>query len=377
MPLIEIPAEDLTRQYQQIKWDIAAAIDTVLPSGRYTLGPILEAFEREFADYIGQRYCLGISSGTEALHLALVALGIGRGDEVITQANTYVATAFAISYTGATPVFVDINLDTYTMDVRQVEKKITNRTKAIIPVHLYGQPVDMDPLLDIAHRYGLRVIEDCAQCHGALYKGKKCGSFSDIAAYSFYPSKTLGAYGDGGAVTTNDPELYDKLSVLRYMGQHVKHTHEIIGYQERLDPLQAAILRVKLRHLDRWNARRAALAALYNELLSDLPVVTPKVAPYGTHVYYMYTIRTKDRDELKAYLEEHGIGTQIIYGTPVPFQPCYRFLGYREEDIPMAAKAARELLCLPMFPELREDEVARVSEVMHDFFTRRGKVGQP
>jgi len=369
--LIEIPAEDLTRQYQQIKCEIWAAMETVLPTGKYTLGPTLRAFEEEFAAYCGVKYCLGISNGTEALHLAMVACDIGPGDEVITVANTYIATAFAVSYAGATPIFVDIDPVTYTMDLSKVEEKITDRTRAIIPVHLYGHPVDMDSLLEIARRYGLRVIEDAAQSQGALYGGRKAGSLSDIGCFSFYPSKNLGCYGDGGGVTTNDPDLYEKLQVLRYMGQHVKHTHEIIGFQQRLDPLQAAILRVKLRHLDTWNGYRRRWAALYNELLVDLPVILPVESEFVKHVYYMYTIRCQERDALRGWLTEKGIGTQIIYGIPVPLQRAYRHLGYRAEDIPVAAQCAKELLCLPMFPELREEEVRAVAEAVREFYASR------
>ncbi|HID87181.1 MAG TPA: DegT/DnrJ/EryC1/StrS family aminotransferase [Anaerolineae bacterium] len=368
---LEIPAEDLTRQYQQVKYEIWAAMETVLPTGKYTLGPTLRAFEGEFAAYCGVRYCLGIANGTEALHLALAALDIGPGDEVITVANTYVATAFAVSYVGATPVFVDIDPVTYTIDPSKVEEKITDRTRAIIPVHHYGHPADMDPILEIARQYGLTVIEDAAQSHGALYKGRKTGSLADMGCFSFYPSKNLGCYGDGGGITLNDPELYDKLQVLRYMGQHVKHIHEIIGFQQRLDPLQAAILRVKLRHLETWNEDRRRWAALYNELLADLPVVLPMEKEFAKHVYYMYTIRCQERDALRDWLTARGIETQIIYPIPVPLQKAYQHLGYKEEDIPIAAQYAKELLCLPMFPELREEEVRAVAEAVREFFASR------
>lgn len=367
-PEIRIPAEDLRRQYQLIKDEVRAAIDAVLPTGKYTMGPFLEAFEGEFARYCGTEYSVGISNGTEALHLALAACGIGRGDEVITVANTYVATAFAISYVGAKPVFVDIDPASYNMDVALVERAITPRTKAVIAVHLYGQPVDMDPLREIAQKNHLWVIEDAAHSHGATYKGHKTGSLGDIGCFSFYPSKNLGAYGDGGAVTLGNDELYDRIKTLRYMGQHVKHTHEVIGFQQRLDPLQAAILSVKLRHLDEWNRLRQRWAALYDRLLVGLPVVTPKVSPFGTHVYYMYTIRTPKREALMEYLAGRGIGSQIIYATPVPMQPAYQFLGYEDSDIPVAARYAQEYLCLPMFPELTEVEVNEVAMSIRKFF---------
>jgi dTDP-4-amino-4,6-dideoxygalactose transaminase len=367
-PVFNIPAEDLTRQYQQIKWEIAAAIDRVLPSGKYTLGPIVEEFEKEFAKYCGVKHCISISNGTEALHLALKAWGIGTGDEVITQANTYAATAFAISYCGAKPVFVDIEPAFFNMDIGKIEALITNRTKAIIPVHLYGQPVDMDPLMIVAKKHGIKVLEDGAHAQGAYYKGRRTGSLGDAAAISFYPSKNLGAYGDAGCIVTNDSDFDHQVRVLRYMGQEVKHTHQIIGFQQRCDPIQAAILGVKLRYLDIWNEKRRHVARKYNELLSDLPIELPKEAEFAKHVYYMYTIRTEKRDALMDYLTAHGIGSQLIYATPVPMQPCYKELGYKDADIPIAAKYAKELLCLPVFPELSDEEIGIISNTIHQFF---------
>jgi dTDP-4-amino-4,6-dideoxygalactose transaminase len=367
-PVFNIPAEDLTRQYQQIRWEIAATVDKVLPSGKYTLGPILEYFENEFAHYCEVKHCTGISNGTEALHLALKAWKIGPGDEVITQANTYVATAFAISYCGAKPVFVDIEPDYFNMDVSKLEALINEHTRAIIPVHLYGQPVDMDPLMNLAAKYGLKVLEDGSHAQGALYKNRKTGSLGHAAAISFYPSKNLGAYGDAGGIVTNDDDFDHQVRILRYMGQEEKHTHQVIGFQQRLDPIQAAILSVKLRYLDIWNENRRKIAAQYNSLLADLPITLPKVADYAKHVYYMYTIRTPRRDALMDYLTDYGIGSQKIYATPVPMQPCYKELGYKEDDIPVSVNCANELLCLPVFPELREDEVQIISNVIHQFF---------
>jgi len=369
--LIRIPAEDLTRQYQQIRWEVAAAMDSVLPSGKYTLGPILEQFEHEFAAYCGAKHAIGISNGTEALHLALVALEVGPGDEVITQANTYVATAFAVNYCGATPVFVDIEPTYSNIDVQKVEAKITPKTKVIIPVHIYGHPVDMDPLMELARKYNLKVLEDASHAHGATYKRKRTGSLADAAAFSFYPSKVLGAYGDAGAIVTNDDELDHRLRVLRYMGQEVKHIHLNIGFQQRLDPLQAAILRVKLRHMDGWIEKRRHLASLYSQLLHDLPINLPKEAEWASHVYYLYTIRTAERDALAEYLLRHGVETQKIYHTPVPLQPCYQYLNVRPEDIPIAFDYAAKLLNLPLFPEMTEEEVTVVSKLIHDYF--RGK----
>lgn len=367
---VEIPLNDLTRQYERIKDEVHEAIDRVLPTGRYTLGPYVEQFEREFAAYCGTDHCIGISSGTEALHLALAACGVGPGDEVITVANTYVATALPITYCGATPVFVDVEPDTYNMDLNQVEAKITPHTKAILPVHLYGQCVDMDPLNELAERHGLWVVEDAAHAHGATYKGRKAGSLGHIGCFSFYPGKNLGAYGDGGAITTSDPELNDKVRVLRYVGQRIKFVHEVIGFQERLDPLQAAILSVKLKYLDEENERRRNWAAIYDDAFADLPVVTPTVADYNRHVYYCYTILVDEaqRDDFIAHLVKRGIGTFVIYPTLVPIQPCYQFLGYREEDFPVSGPQARQLLQIPAYPYMTGEEVERVVDIVSSFF---------
>lgn len=365
-----IPPEDLTRQYQQIRWEIISAIDSVLPSGKYTLGPVLEKFESEFASYCGVKHCIGISNGTEALHLALAAMGVGPGDEVITQANTYVATSFAVNYLGATPVFVDVETCYANLDVSKIEEKITSRTKVIIPVHIYGHPVDMDPLMSLAEKYNLKVLEDASHAHGALYKNRRTGSLGHAAAFSFYPSKVLGAYGDAGTVVTDDDELNHYMRVLRYMGQEVKHTHQIIGYQQRLDPIQAAVLSVKLRHLERWIEERRRIAGLYNRLLNDLPLTLPAEADWARHVFYMYTIRTSHRDALETFLAERGIGTQKIYATPVPMQPCYQYLEYTREDIPIASQYAGELLCLPVFPELSDDEIHYIAKTIREFFEK-------
>jgi len=366
-----IPAEDLSRQYQQIRWEIAAAIDRVLTSGKYTLGPIVAEFESDMAAYCGVKHCIGISNGTEAIHLALAAMGVGPGDEVITQANTYVATAFAISYRGATPVFVDVEPVYSNMDINKLEAKITERTKAIIPVHLNGHPVEMDPLMELAERNGLKVLEDAAHAAGATYKDQRTCALGHAAAISFYPAKVMGAYGDAGAVLTNDDELNHRIRVLRYMGQEVKHTHLEVGYQQRLDPIQAAILSVKLRHLEGWIEKRRYVAARYNQLLQGLPVRIPKEADHARHVYYMYTIHTSERDALADFLAERGVATQIIYPTPVPMQPCYQSLEYEDADIPVAARLAKEILSLPMFPELTDDEIEFVGASVREFFEWR------
>jgi len=368
---LAIPAENITRQYQQIKDEINAAIAEVLPTGNYVLGPNVQAFEQEFAAYCQTKYSLGISNGTEALHLALVACGVGPGDEVITVPNTYIATAFAISYTGATPVLADVDPVTFNIDLAQLEAKITPQTKAILPVHLYGQVVEMDPLMELADRHKLWVIEDAAHAHGALYKGRRAGSLGHVGCFSFYPTKVLGCYGDGGAITTNDPELYDRIKMLRYMGQYKKYVNEVIGFQQRLDELQAAILRVKLRHLEGWIEARRHWADLYTELLTGSPVTPPKAVGDVRHVYYLYPILAPRRDELMRFLIEQGIGCQIVYPGPVHVQPAYRELGYEAGDFPVTMAHLEQILCLPMFAELTEAEVRQVAEAIRTFYGRR------
>ena len=365
-----IPAEDVKRQYLLIEREVHEAINRVLPSGRYVLGPELVAFEQEFAAFCGTRYAIGVSNGTDALQLALTACEIGPGNEVITVPNTYIATVFAITYVGATPVFVDVEPGTYNLDPRLLEAAITQRTRAIIPVHMYGQPCEMEPILAIAREYGLRVIEDAAHAHGAYYRGSPAGSYGDIGCFSFYPTKTFGAFGDAGAIVTSDPELDAQLRQLRYMGQKVKHHHEIIGYQKRMDELQAAILRVKLPHLNEWIARRQAIAARYRELLSGTPLVLPYVALDRTHSYYLYTVLAPQREELQNYLAQQDIGNQIIYPFLVPDQPAYRDQVFRCGPIPVARALMGQVLSLPMFPELRDDEVERVAMAIHDFYGR-------
>ncbi len=368
-----IGSGELERQWQEIGEEVTDAILKVLPTGKYTLGPHLKTFEDEFARYCECEYGIGISSGTAALHLAMQAINVGPGDEVITVANTYVATALAVTYTGATPVFVDIDPRTYNMTAELVAEKITPRTKAIIPVHLYGQPVDMDPILELARQHDLWVVEDASHAHGATYKGRKVGSLGDIGCFSFYPSKNMGAYGDGGIVTTSNRELYEKILMLRYVGQRIKFIHEVIGFQERLDELQAAALSVKLRYLDSWNSRRRQWAALYDEILADAPVVRPYVAPYAYHVYYSYAIlvQKEERDDLMNFLADRDVGSFAMYPTPVPLLPCYADLGYKPEDIPIAAEYADRVVNLPMFPHLREDEVRTAAQAVVDFYQER------
>jgi len=364
----EIPEKDLDRQYCLVKDEIRAALDRALSIGEYAPGPAVAAFEREYSMYCGAKHCVGVANGTEAVHLAVAACGVGPGDEVITTAHTYVGTAFAVSYTGAIPVFVDIDPVSYNMDVSKVEKVITPYTRAIIPVHMHGQPVDMDPLLEIARRHSLWVIEDASQSHGATYKGRKVGSLGDIAAFDCHPHKNLGAYGDAACIMVNDDGLHDKVKTLHNMGVSSEGTHETIGFHQRLDAIQAAILSVKLRHLDEGNRKRQRCAAFYDELLANVPVITPSVSDFATHVYYNYTIRTPRRDDLRRHLAAHSIGSEISYRVPVPLEPAYGALGCRESDIPVAARYAEEYLCLPMFPELTEDEVQRVAAAIRDFF---------
>jgi len=358
---MKVPFDALEREYASIEEEAKEAVLKVLKSGKYILGENVKLFEQEFADYCGARYAVGISSGTEALHLALVACGVGEGDEVITVANTYIATVFAISYTGARPVLVDVDPESYTIDVEKTEEAITPRTRAIIPVHLYGQCADMDPILELAKKYNLKVIEDAAQAHGAMYKGRKAGSMGDIGCFSFYPVKNLGACGDGGAVVTNDKDLFEKIRILRYMGQKIKYTNLMIGYQQRLDEIQAAILRVKLKYLSEWNEKRRRWAAFYDQLLADLDLILPKTKEYNEHVYHLYVIRVKGRDTFRANLEDHGIETQIHYPKAVYQQPAYSSLGYSSDTFPITEELTQEIVSLPMHPHLTEEEVRYVA----------------
>lgn len=363
-----VPAEDVTRWHAAIADELRAAFEECLPGPRFTLGPNLAAFEQEWAAYCDSRFAAGISSGTAGLHLALRALGVGPGDEVITVPNTYIATVFAITYVGATPVFVDVDPVTANMDPARIPAALSERTKAIIPVHLYGQCADIDAIRAAAP--GIPILEDAAHAHGATFHGRKAGSLGDIAEFSFYPSKVMGALGDGGIVTTSDPELDARLRQLRYMGQTgVKHEHLAIGYQERLDEIQAAFLRVKLRHLEDQLAGRRRVAARYRELLAGLPVEPPAHDVTGRHVYYMYTVLTPRREELQAHLAERGVKTQLIYPKLVPDQGAYAASPWRAADpLEVARSLEPRLLCLPMFAELTDEEIDRVGHGIRDFF---------
>jgi len=368
---IKVPYLDLRAQYQSIKPEIDGAIAGVLDSGQFVLGSEVTEFEREFADYCGTLHCIALNSGTSALHLALLAAGIGPDDEVITVPFTFVASVAAIAYTGARPVLVDIDPQSFTMDVSAIEAAITPRTKAILVVHLYGQPADMDPIMDIARRHGLVVIEDAAQAHGAKYKGRLVGSIGDMACFSFYPGKNLGAYGEGGAVTTGNPEYARSIRMLRDWGQDAKYHHVLRGFNYRMEAFQGAILRVKLRHLERWTEARRALAGKYNELLGDSGVERPKEMSWARHVYHVYTLRSQDRESLRAALQEDGIQTGVHYPVPVHLQPAYADLGYGRGAFPQAEAAANQVLSIPLYPELSHRAVAEVAAAVNKAAARK------
>lgn len=363
-----IPILDLKQQYTTLEQDIDAAIKDVLASGQFVLGPVVEDFERRIADYCGCQHGVGVASGTDALRLTLTALEIGPGDEVITTPFTFVATANTISHAGATPVFVDIDPHTYNIDSQAIEAVITERTRAIVPVHLYGQPADMDSIMALADQHDLYVVEDAAQAIGARYHGRRAGSIGHAGCLSFYPTKNLGAYGDGGMVVTNDQQLAGKIDVLRRQGGKVKYYHETMGFNSRLDALQAATLREKLPHLEDWNAARRQVAHRYNDLLSDLPVTTPDESRDVYHVYHQYTLRAPQRDALRAFLKERGIGSMIYYPQPLHLQELYADLDYAEGSLPHAEGAAQEVLSLPMYPELTPAQQEQVAQAIREFY---------
>lgn len=359
-----IPFVDLKRQYAAIKDEVAAAIFHVLETGQFVLGAEVEAFEREFAGYCGAQYAAGVNSGTSALHLALLAAGVGPGDEVITVPFTFVATVAAIYYTGAKPVYVDIDPQSYTLDPERLEAAVTPRTKAILPVHLYGQPADMRPILEIGRRHGLIVIEDAAQAHGAAYQGRRVGSLGDMACFSFYPGKNLGAYGEGGAVTTSDPEYLRKIRMLRDWGAEEKYRHKLKGYNYRMEAMQGAILRVKLRHLEAWTEARRAHARVYSSRLTGSGFATPVELPGRRHVYHIYAIRTACRSAVQERLREAGVQCGIHYPIPVHLQEAYGESRWSKGSFPHAERAAAEVLSLPMFAELTEEEILKVCDAV-------------
>jgi len=363
---------DLAAQQASIQTEIGAAIHRVLSECNFVLGPQVEEFERDFARFAGCEYAVGVSNGLDALRLALMAMDIGPGDDVILPANTYIATALAVSALGARPALVDCDPHTYNIDVNLIESAVTPRTKAIIPVHLTGQAADMDPILEVAGRHGLRVIEDAAQAHGALYKGRSCGSMGSMGCFSFYPGKNLGAYGDGGMVTTDDPELAARVRRLRNYGQTAKYRHTERGLNARLDTLQAAILSVKLRHLPRWNKAREAHAREYRVLLCGIGDLTfQQRAPYSTQIHHLFVVETEWRDALRTHLDAHEIQTGIHYPIPIHLQDAYKDLGHKQGDFPETERLAKRMLSLPMFPELGWEQMARVTEEIGEFFAAR------
>jgi dTDP-4-amino-4,6-dideoxygalactose transaminase len=364
--LMHIPLLDLKRQYSSIEKDIDLSIKRVLNSGQFILGTEVSSLEKEAAEYIGVKYAIGVASGTDALHLSLLACGVGKGDEVITTPFTFIATAEAVSYCGAKPVFADIDIDTYNINPAKIEAKITKKTKVIIPVHLYGRAADMGRIMEIAGKYKLKVIEDCAQSFGAEYKNKKTGGIGNAGAFSFFPSKNLGGYGDGGMIATDDSDIAEKVRMLRAHGSRQKYIHQVIGYNSRLDEIQAAILRIKLKKIDLWNEMRRKHAAIYNSLLKELSV---KIADGKgrEHIYHVYTIRIKRRDDCVKFLSENSISSAVHYPVTIPAQEAYKHLGYKESDLPNSYQAAREVISLPMFPEIEKIEIETVCDAIKRF----------
>jgi dTDP-4-amino-4,6-dideoxygalactose transaminase len=365
---MDIPLVDLRKQYAPLKGEILRGIAQSLDGMHLFLGENVQGLEREFADFCGARYGIGVSDGTTALNISLRAMGIGAGDEVITVSHTFIATAEAIVLAGARPVFVDVEPDTYLMNVTQVEASITPQTRAIMPVHLYGQPVEMDPLLDIGRRYNLRVIEDACQAHGAEYRGRRVGSLGDAAAFSFYVSKNLGAYGEGGLITTNDSGLARRARMIRDHGSECRYFHDLIGLNGRLDEIQAVVVRTKLPYLAQWNALRRQHANRYTALLSDLPVITPIGGEGNTHAYHLYVMRVPRRDELQIWLRNRGVYTGVHYPVPVHRQRAFEYLGYKVGDLPVTERLASEILSLPMYAELTDEQIDYVVESIQAFF---------
>ena len=377
---MKVPMTDLNVQYHTLKTDIDEAILRVVESGQFIMGPDVKALEEEIAAYLGVKYAVGVASGTEALQLALVACGIKPGDEVITTPFTFIATTEVITQCGATPVFVDIDPQTYNLDTAQIESRITGKTRAILPVHLYGQAAATEPILGLAAKHGLKVIEDCAQALGAEYKGRKVGSLGDAGCLSFFPSKILGAYGDGGMVVTGNPEIAEKLVMLRNHGGSKKYFHAIPGFNSRLDSLQAAILRIKLKYLGEWIARRQKNVGMYSRFLGEVNgIETPCTDLANSHVFNYYTVRLSDsrvnREQLCAYLGFGGIATAIYYPLSLHLQQVYQPLGYKKGDFPVSERAQDEVLSLPMYPELTEEQIAQVAGIIKEFCAGQAGVG--
>ena len=353
---MNVPFLDLRATYAELQLEIDVAIKHVLDSGCYILGEEVNLFEQEYATYCKAEYCAGLASGLDALHLALLALEVGEGDEVIVPSNTYIATWLAVSQCGATPIPVEPDISTYNIDPVGIEAAITSRTKVILPVHLYGQPADMDAILAIAHKHGLKILEDGAQAHGARYKAQRIGSHGDIVAWSFYPGKNLGAYGDGGAITTNNEDIIERIRVLRNYGSKEKYINDVRGFNSRLDPIQAAILRVKLKVLDKWNSRRAEMAQRYQNELANNEVKIPFVPKWAEPAWHLYVVQHPRRDELQSYLRDAGIATLIHYPIPPHLQQAYASAGFARGQFPIAEQMARQLLSLPIGPHLTEQQ---------------------
>jgi dTDP-4-amino-4,6-dideoxygalactose transaminase len=364
---MKVPIIDLVRQHKKIEEELVEAFKRVLNSGQFILGNELEAFEKQAAEYLGVKYALGVGNGTDALTIALHAIDVGPGDEVITTPFTFFATAETIAMRGAKPVFVDVEDSTLNIDVSKIEEKITKKTKAILPVHIFGQGAKMEKILEIAKKYNLKVIEDTAQGFGAKRNGKYLGSFGDLGTFSFFPTKNLSCLGDGGLITTNDETLASKIKMLRVHGSSKKYYHEFLGYNSRLDAVQAAFLSVKLKYIDIWNETRRQIASIYNKELSYY-VRVPHVDEGNEHIYHQYTIRTEKRDSLMEFLNKKNISTQVHYPIPLHLQPALSFLGYKEGDLPVAERAAKEVLSLPIFPEMTDSEVEYVIESVKEFF---------
>jgi dTDP-4-amino-4,6-dideoxygalactose transaminase len=371
-PRAIVPLADLAAQFHPLREEVMQAIREVAESTAFVLGPAVARFEKAFAAYVGARHCVGVNSGTSALHLALLGAGVEPGDEVLTVPMTFIATSWAVSYVGATPVFVDVDPVTYTMDVSQVERKITPKIKAILPVHLYGQTADMGPLLEIGRRHGVPVIEDAAQAHGARYAGRAAGSLGLCGCFSFYPGKNLGAYGEAGAVVTDDDRIAARLRALRDHAQSQRYHHDEVGFNYRLDVFQGAVLGIKLKHIDRWTEARSALAERYREALADLPLQLPEEAPGRRHVWHLFVALHPERDRIRSELEARGVSTGLHYPVPVHLQKAYAQLGHRPGDFPVAERIGRECLTLPLFPEMTTRQQDAVVEALRDALRPEG-----
>lgn len=366
----KIPYLDLPAQLRGIRPEIDAAIARTIDNCSFCLGPDVAEFEKNFARYVGAEFCAGFNSGTSALHIAMLLLNVGPGDEVITTPTTFVATSWAISYVGAKPVYVEIEDATFNMDPKRIERAITPRTKAVMPVHLYGQPFDIDPILEICRKHNLPLVEDAAQAHGAKYKGKTIGTFGAISCFSFYPGKNLGACGEGGALVTNDAKFNARARALREHGSTQRYYHDEVGYNYRMEGIQGAVLDVKLKYLPQWTEARRAIAHKYHKLLADTPLQLPIEASYAESAWHLYVVRHPRRDELKKHLEANGVGCALHYPLPLHLQKCYASLGYKEGDFPIAEKAARECLSLPIYPEMTDKQIQRVADVIKEFFRK-------